>query len=316
MIIKKPIFWDKKRPDLLSTILLPFTIPLIINNILINFLSKEKRKEIKTICIGNIYLGGTGKTPFTIKLYKILKKLGHNVVVGKKYYKNQYDEQTILKNETTLITEKNRKKIIDKAIKNKKEILIFDDGLQERKIEYDLKIVCFDNQNWIGNGLLIPSGPLRESITSLKKYDAVVLKQSEDSEENKEITHEINKINPNIKIFYTYYTPLNLDMFDLSKKYIVFSGIGNPLNFRELLKKNNFNIVEEKIYPDHFNYNQKNIDDILKRAENIDAEIVTTEKDFMKIASLNHGKINFLKVDMEIKNINGMTNFLKEKING
>ena len=105
-------------------------------------------------------------------------------------------------------------------------------------------------------------------------------------------------------------------MFDLSKKYIVFSGIGNPLNFRELLKKNNFNIVEEKIYPDHFNYNQKNIDDILKRAENIDAEIVTTEKDFMKIANLNHGKINFLKVDMEIKNINGMTNFLKEKING
>ena len=83
-----------------------------------------------------------------------------------------------------------------------------------------------------------------------------------------------------------------------------------------MLKKNNFNIVEEKIYPDHFNYNQKNIDDILKRAENIDAEIVTTEKDFMKIASLNHGKINFLKVDMEIKNINGMTNFLKEKING
>ena len=156
---------------------------------------------------------------------------------------------------------------------------------------------------------------MRESITSLKKYDAVVLKQSEDSKENKEITHEINKINPNIKIFYSYYTPLNLDMFDLSKKYIVFSGIGNPLNFSELLKKNNFNIVEERIYPDHFNYNQKNIDDILKRAENIDAEIVTTEKDFMKIANLNYGKINFLKIDIKIKNSEVMTNFLKEKIN-
>ena len=316
MIVKKPDFWDLKRPNLLAYLLLPFTLIIKVNNFFLGSKKKILNRNIKSICIGNIYLGGTGKTPFTIKLYKILKKLGHDVVVGKKYYKNQYDEQTILKHETTLITEKNRKKIIDKAIKNKKEILIFDDGLQERKINYDLKIVCFDNQNWIGNGHLIPSGPLRESITSLKKYDAVVLKQNEDSEENKEITHEINKINPNIKIFYTYYTPLNLDMFDLSKKYIVFSGIGNPLNFRELLKKNNFNIVEEKIYPDHFNYNQKNIDDILKRAENIDAEIVTTEKDFMKIANLNHGKINFLKVDMEIKNINGMTNFLKEKING
>ena len=315
MIVKKPIFWDKKTTGLLSIILLPFTIPLIINNILINFLSKEKSKKIKTICVGNIYLGGTGKTPFTIKLYNILEKLGHDVVVGKKYYKNQYDEQTILKNETTLIIEKNRKKIIDKAIMNKKKILIFDDGLQERKIEYDLKIVCFDNQNWIGNGHLIPSGPLRESIKSLKKYDAVVLKQSKDDEENEEIIHEINKINPDIKIFYTYYTPLNLDKFDLSKKYLVFSGIGSPLNFRELLKKNNFNIVEEKMYPDHFNYSQKNIDDILKRAENIDAEIVTTEKDFMKIANLNYGKINFLKIDIKIRNSDDMTNFLKEKIN-
>ena len=315
MIVRKPIFWDKKGTSLLSIILLPFTVPLIINNILINFLSKEKNKKIKTICVGNIYLGGTGKTPFTIKLYKILKKIGHDVVVGKKYYKNQYDEQTILKNETTLIIEKHRKEIIDKAIMNKKEILIFDDGLQERKIEYDLKIVCFDNQNWIGNGHLIPSGPLRESIKSLKKYDAIVIKQSKDDDENKEIIHEINKINPDIKIFYTYYTPLNLDKFDLSKKYVVFSGIGNPLNFRELLKKNNFNIVEEKMYPDHFNYSQKNIDDILKRAENIDAEIITTEKDFMKIANLNYGKINFLKIDIKIKNSEVMTNFLKEKIN-
>ncbi len=236
--------------------------------------------------------------------------------MGKKYYKNQHDEQKILNHETTLITEKNRKTIIEKAVMNKKEILIFDDGLQERKIEYDLKFVCFDNQNWIGNGNLIPSGPLRESIESLKKYDAVVLKQSKDDEENREIIHEINKINPSIKIFCTYYTPLNLDKFDLSKRYIVFSGIGNPLNFKELLKKNNFNIVEEKIYPDHFNYGQKDIDDILERAKNIDAEIVTTEKDFIKIANLNHGKINFLKIEMKIKDSEAVTNFLKEKING
>ena len=60
MIIKKPIFWDKKTRFIINHSL-PFTIPLIINNILINFLSKEKSKEIKTICIGNIYLGGTGK---------------------------------------------------------------------------------------------------------------------------------------------------------------------------------------------------------------------------------------------------------------
>ena len=71
MNLKKPKFWDLKRPNLLSYLLLPLTIPIILNNILINFASKLKNEKIKSICIGNIYIGGTGKTPTTSKLYEI-----------------------------------------------------------------------------------------------------------------------------------------------------------------------------------------------------------------------------------------------------
>ena len=176
MKFKKPKFWDLNKPNFLSKILIIFTIPIIINNFLLSFKKKQKNSKIKTICIGNIYVGGTGKTPLTMKIYNICKKLNFKAATAKKYYSDQLDERKILQKNTNLITAKNRKIIIKKAIKLKYDLLVFDDGLQDRNISYDLQCVCFDVDKWIGNGNLIPSGPLREKISSISKYDAVFLK--------------------------------------------------------------------------------------------------------------------------------------------
>ncbi len=70
----KPKFWDYKKPNFLSYLFLILTIPLRLNNLLLKFKPKKEFQNVKTICIGNIYLGGTGKTPTTIKLYELLKK--------------------------------------------------------------------------------------------------------------------------------------------------------------------------------------------------------------------------------------------------
>ena len=314
MKLKKPKFWDLKKPNLLSFFLLPFTIPILINNIMIKFADQVKDKRIKSICIGNIYIGGTGKTPLTIKLYEILKNLDYNICVGKKLYESQKDEQTILRGKTRLITEETREKIIGKAIENKFELVIFDDGLQDKKIDYDLKFVCFDAQNWVGNGFLIPSGPLREKIDSLKKYDAVILKQIDKHKDEEEIINKIRKIDDKIKIFTSNYVPKNLKNFDLSKKYLIFSGIGNSNSFKEILIKYNFNIVDELIFPDHFHYNQKNLDTIMEKAKRYDAEIITTEKDFVKISKFNLTKISFLELNLQIINEEDFITFVKSKI--
>ena len=85
-MIKKPKFWDNNSFNFLSIMLLPFTIPLRINNFFLNFTSKLKRKEIFSICVGNIYIGGTGKTPSTIKLFEILKRINKATVTAKKFY--------------------------------------------------------------------------------------------------------------------------------------------------------------------------------------------------------------------------------------
>ena len=265
MNIKKPKFWDFKKPNLISYLLIPFTIPLLINNFFLNKKNK-KIKEIKSICVGNIYIGGTGKTPSTIKLYEILRKIEPQICTGKKFYSNHEDEKIILEKKTNLISEDNREKIIQIAIKKKQKIIIFDDGLQDKKLDFDLKFVCFEAENWIGNGKLIPAGPLREKISSLKKYDAVFLK---DSELNKNVQEIIKNYNQNIEIFHTSYQIKNFHIFDLSKKFLVFSGIGNPKNFINILNKNNFKIIDQIIFSDHYNYKQEDIDFIKNRAKKI-----------------------------------------------
>ena len=312
MIFKKPKFWDLKKPNFISLILLPFTLPILLSNFILKFKSNQTSEKIKSICVGNIYLGGTGKTPTTIKLYEILKNLNLKVSTAKKFYTSQIDENIILKNKTKLITANDRKTILQKAIESFQDVVVFDDGLQDKQLSYDIEFVCFDSNNLIGNGCLIPSGPLREKISSLKKYDGIFLKN-----ENETQVDQLNlfkKYNPKIKIFETYLEIKNLDSFDKSENYLVFSGIGNSQSFKNLLLKNSFIIKDEVIFPDHYSYKKNDIDDIILKAKNLRTKIITTEKDYVKIKKLGFDNISYAEVELKIKNEKELISFLKTKI--
>ena len=313
MDLKKPLFWNLKKPSFISYVLIPFTILMILNNFILKIKKKIKFKNIKSICIGNIYLGGTGKTPLTIKLYQILSKIGLRVVTAKKFHSNQFDEQTLLKENTETIITKNRLDAYLQAINSSNDVIIFDDGLQEKNVDYDLKFVCFKNKNWIGNGMLIPSGPLRENVESLKRYDVVFLNGTD--ENTQDIKETILKINPQIKIFNSYYEIKNLNTLDLKSDYLIFSGIGDPSSFKEILLKNNIKVKKEIIFPDHYNYKKNDIKKIFELAEKINAKILTTEKDFVKISNINTKKIDFLKIELKIIEEQKLIDFLNEKFN-
>ena len=309
MKLKKPKFWDDKKISFLSIILFPLTVFITINNFILNFVSKEKFKRIKTICVGNIYLGGTGKTPLTIKLYHILRDLNYKVSTVKKFYKDQIDEQIILSNKTKLIVSNTRIESLNKAIQNKDDFIIFDDGLQDMKVNYDLKFVCFNSKKWIGNGFLIPSGPLREKISSLKKYDVVFL--NGDSSNIEDIKKKIYQINQRIEIFETIYKPINLEKIDLSKKYIVFSGIGNSNSFKQTLMENNINVIKEIIFPDHYHYKKDDIKKIKLDAKKVGANIITTEKDYVKLTEEDKKEIEYLEISLELKKEKKLIEFIK-----
>ena len=312
MKFKKPKFWDLKKPNFISLILLPFTLPIIINNFFLKFKSNKKNKKIKSICLGNIYLGGTGKTPTTIKLYEILKSLNLNVATAKKFYASQIDENIILDEKTKLITAKNRKIILQKAIEFSCDVVVFDDGLQDKNLSYDIEFVCFDSDKLIGNGCLIPSGPLREKINSLKKYDGIFLK----SDHKTQVDHLklFKKYNSKIQIFETYLEIKNLDNFDKSANYLIFSGIGNSQSFKNILLKNEFNIKEELIFPDHHIYKKNELDEIVLKAKNLNTKIITTKKDFVKIKKLGFDNINYAEVELKIRDEKRLVNFLKMRI--
>ena len=315
MILKKPKFWDFKKPNFFAYLLYPFTIFVEINNIIFSLIPKKKFTEIKTICVGNLYVGGTGKTPTSLLLYNLLKKMNINPVTAKKFYNNQMDEQKLLKDNSNFISLNDRKKIVRKAIEMKFDMIIFDDGLQEKWIDYDIKFACFDSEKWIGNGHLIPSGPLREKIDTIKNYHGIFLKTINEDSNLDYIFNKIKNINPNIEIFETNIEIKNINKFNIDRNYIIFSGIGNPDSFRKLLLKYQFKIIEEINFPDHYNYQDKDISEIINKANSNNAEIITTEKDFKRIPQNFKEKIRFLEINTKIKDENKLVQFLNTKIN-
>ena len=313
MKLTKPKFWDYQKPNFLSYILLPFTLPIIINNFFLNSKKNiKKNSKPKKICIGNIYIGGTAKTPLTIKIYQILKNLSVKTATIRKFYRNHYDEQKMLSEKTILYCEKTRNSALNMAIQDNVDVVIFDDGLQDKEINYDLKIVCFNSIKWIGNGFLIPAGPLREKIDSVSKYDLAFLNGNEKN--NSILKLLLKKYNTNIKIFESKYKAINIKQFNINEKYIIFSGIGNPENFKQTLVDNNIKITKEIIFPDHHSYTQKDIDYIRFQATNNNSKIITTEKDYMKIKSFKNDGIKYLKIELDIKNEDKLIECLKTHI--
>jgi tetraacyldisaccharide 4'-kinase len=297
MKLKKPKFWDYKKPNLYSYLLLPFSI-------ILNLLSKLKLKpkttnsNIKTICVGNMYVGGTGKTSLAIKIKKILEKENIKACFIKKFYSDQIDEQKLLSNNGKLFTSVKRILALDEAILQGYEIAIFDDGLQDSSIKFDLEIICFNNLNWIGNGLTLPSGPLRENINNLRFYDNVFLNGNEEHLIN--IKNQIIKINPKININQGKYVPLNINDFDKDQNYLAFSGIGNHKTFIDMLKNNNLKIVDNLEFPDHYEYSKKDLIDIIHNAKKNNAKIITTEKDYLRLDSFDKADILHIKSNLEI----------------
>ena len=317
MKFNKPKFWDKKKPTIFSFLLLLLTVPLVINNFLKQSKkhnNKSKNYTIKTICVGNIYLGGTGKTPSAIKISQILNDLKYRTVFIKKNHSETFDEEKLLKKYGKVLSYSKRENSLSEANKFY-DVAIFDDGLQDNSINYNLKFVCFNTNIFIGNGMLIPAGPLREKINSLKKYDAVFL--NGDAENMNDIITQIKKYKKDIKIFKSEYNLINLNSFDKKEKYIAFAGIGFPKNFFKTLIYNNFNIVKFLEFPDHYNYNYKDIKKIIDISNDFNAKILTTEKDYERIRasdSQNIDYIRYVKMELKIKEESELIDFIQKNL--
>ena len=312
MKFHKPKFWDKSSNiSLFSLLLLPFSLIVIIKNYYENSKIKRNFYDLKTICVGNIYIGGTGKTPLVNNLANYFKKKYRTYII-KKNYSSHLDEKKLLESKHKVIFEKTRELSIAKAEIEKAEMLIFDDGLQEKKINYDLKIVCFNSLKLDGNGLIIPAGPLREKLSSIKNYD-IALINGDLYKKSKNFINKIKRINPKIKIFTGKYVPTNYSKLK-RKKFIIFSGIGNPHTFSDTLKSLKIKFSGYEKFPDHYNYKESDLQKLKNLAKNNNCELLTTEKDYFRIKKSFRKNINFLKVELSIDQKKQFYKYLNERL--
>tara|TARA_A100001011_G_scaffold398706_1_gene504106 strand:- start:1353 stop:2276 length:924 start_codon:yes stop_codon:yes gene_type:complete len=304
MIIKKPNFWN--TINLISLFLLPLSLlTLVIYYIKKKFITGYKF-NIPIICVGNIYIGGTGKTPLSIFIYNLLKKKKFKPAIVRKYYKSHLDEIDLIKDKSNKVYLSKKRVLSILRAKKKNNVIIMDDGFQDYSIKKKLNIVCFSTKDLIGNGLLLPAGPLREPLDSLNKAQIVVI----NGRRNNAFEKRLKKISNKIKIFYSSYKIKKISI-SKNKRLLAFAGIGNPESFFDLLKKNKFKIGEKISFPDHYNYNKNEIQNIINKAKKKNLKVITTEKDFFRLKNLGINKVEYVSIDLKISNYR---NFEKEII--
>ena len=307
MKLIKPKFWETK--NFISFMLYPLSTITYLFNIAKKF-SIKKNFEIKTICVGNIFIGGTGKTSLAIKINELLRNKFKTVFI-KKSYQNQADEINLLNNKGKIISSSSREDAILTAINKKYQVAILDDGLQQKNINYDLKILCFNSGDALGNEYMLPAGPLRENLSEIYNYDCIFLNGEK---KNSKLLSKLKSINKNLNIFEGKYKPLNLKSFNLKKKYLMFCGIGNPQEFEKTLIKYKFNICKKIIYPDHYKLTNINLKELKNKAKKEKLTLITTEKDFFRLSKIERKNIKFLKIKLDIKDEKNFKKILISKL--
>ena len=299
MQFKKPTFWDYPKITLWSIILFPFSIIYLgiiwITKILAIF-KTHKKPTIPVICVGNIYLGGTGKTPLVREIFNISKSLGKNPAFIKKHYDYLSDEIKMLRETGETYTSDKRHTSIFLSIFNNHDVAILDDGFQDFSIKPDFSILCFNSKKMVGNGFVIPSGPLREKLNAIIRANCIIINGEKNLEFEKKLYKNMG--NKKLHIFYSKYKIKNIEKFK-NKEITAFAGIGNPSNFFDLLRENNLKIKETYSFPDHHNYSEKDFKKIIKDNS---TKIITTEKDYYRMNDDQKRNCDYVEVELEIDN--------------
>jgi tetraacyldisaccharide 4'-kinase len=262
--------------------------------------------DIFILCVGNITAGGTGKTPTVILLAEIFKEF-KPVILSKGYggsssaprYVEATDTAQKVGDEPLLmahrglrvITSRSRKKGVEFAKANKHTFIIMDDGMQSPYLKPDYNICVIDSAYGFGNEKPLPAGPLRSSLPQILPQIHSFIAIGEQAFE-----HHKLKEQP------IYQGRFILDKSNMNENIYAFAGLGRPEKFYESLKSSGMSISGTKNFPDHHQYTQQDIDAIKRRASELNAKIVTTEKDAIKIDIKKH-KIHVIKGNLELQNL-------------
>jgi len=289
--MRAPKFWNARELSgrALATALSPFGVLYGLSVRIKQRGARPFRPKARVICVGNLTAGGSGKTPLAIALGQILAGHGRRVVFLTRGYGGRNagplkievdthtagevgDEPLLLASVATTVVARDRAKGAALADELNAEIIVMDDGFQNFSIEKDLSLVVVDAETGFGNGRLIPAGPLRENpSTGLARADAVVFMNGEAD------IPEFDGETLRARIELAGCPSLQ------GKKLFAFAGIGRPEKFFGSLREMGASVVGRHSFPDHHNFSADDIERLKTRADALNAFLVTTEKDFVRL---------------------------------
>lgn len=313
---------------------------------------KSDKLPAPVISVGNIQLGGTGKTPLVQLLANWLCNQGYQPVILTRGYK-RHSQHTVIIDENnrdsltvsevgdeplllarnlpgmTIAVDAQRQRAAQEVLKKKLDVIfVLDDGFQHRQLKRQLDLVLLDSSRWSNIPLLFPLTSFRDLPSSLRRAQAIILiNTSNDPQKSQEIKREIFS-KWRIPVFFGEHYPLavknimgetSLNFAALkNKKIAAFCGIAQPISFFNLLKNLEAQPQWRKIFPDHYAYRQKDVDWLWEKAvaSGVDC-ILTTQKDAVKIASLkipSAPQWYFLQIGFEIAEKTEFFTVLKNSI--
>ena len=297
-------------------------------------LLKTKTLPCPVISVGNITVGGTGKTPLVMALARGLMDRGISVAILSRGYKGTKTSEPVVSDGKSIFLspeESGDEPFLmaqvckgvpvlvgkDRFANGRVALqrfgmkgLLLDDGYQHLPLHRDLDILLIDSRIGFGDHHLLPRGILRESLSHLRRAHLFLLTKVDDLETSRPLENKIREIHPGALVFHSHYQPMSLvdpkgeqeELYSMKgKKILALSGIANPNDFSSLLRKCEMEIVSEAIFPDHHFYIPKDLSSIRGKSKGVDW-IVTTEKDMLKLRTLgiDHLPIRSLRIEMRI----------------
>ncbi|MDR0695783.1 MAG: tetraacyldisaccharide 4'-kinase [Holosporales bacterium] len=310
--LKAPRFWSEKDSTLARYLKPVSDVYTAVASMRLNSV-KPERLQIPVICVGNIVIGGSGKTPVVELVCNILKSNAskpHIISSGYGgYIKNVVmvdatmhthlqvgDEPMMLSTVAPTWIGQNKANAGKAAELAGADVLVMDDGMQNNSLEKDLQVLVIDSLQWFGNEHVFPAGPLRESIRSgLKKADVVIII----GESDKALEETIWSNSPDVPVCHAkMHVKRHVNV--PNNRVLGFCGLGYPSKFRNTLISEGYDLVDFVSFPDHHRYTISELQRLISTARNVDASLITTMKDYVKIPEVLRVNISILEISLRI----------------